>query len=126
MADLHLHRDHTLGLARARKVALKWAEDVEKDLDMECTIIEGDDEDVLEFKRAGVDGRMIVAATHFDLEARLGFLLKAFAGKIEAEVSKQLDEALAKEEAKAAKAPKVAKASKLETPAAAKPAAKKK
>ncbi|MEO5688319.1 MAG: polyhydroxyalkanoic acid system family protein [Burkholderiaceae bacterium] len=103
MSDLHLHRDHTLGLARARKVALKWAEDVEKDLDMECTIIEGDDEDVLEFKRAGVDGRMIVAASYFDLEAKLGFLLKAFAGKIEAEVSKQLDEALAREMAKAVK-----------------------
>ena len=103
MADLNLHRDHTLGLARARKVALKWAEHVEAKLDMECTIIEGDDEDVLEFKRSGVDGRMVVAATYFDLEAKLGFLLKAFLGTIEAEVSKQLDEALAKESAKAAK-----------------------
>jgi putative polyhydroxyalkanoate system protein len=103
MADLHLHRDHALGLVRARKVALKWAEHVEEKLDMECTIIEGDDEDVLEFKRSGVDGRMVVAATYFDLEARLGFLLKAFIGTIEAEVGKQLDEALAKESAKAAK-----------------------
>jgi hypothetical protein len=71
MADLNLHRDHTLGLARARKVALKWAEDVEKKLEMECTLIEGDDSDVLEFTRSGVEGRMIVAATYFDLEARL-------------------------------------------------------
>jgi len=108
MADLTLHRDHTLGLARARKVALKWAEDVEKKLDMACTIIEGDDEDVLEFKRTGVDGRMIVAATHFELEARLGFLLRPFVGQIEAEVSKQLDEALAKEMAKAGKSAKPA------------------
>ena len=103
MADLNLHRDHTLGLARARKVALKWAEDVEEKLDMECTIIEGDDEDVLEFKRSGVDGRMVVAATFFDLEAKLGFLLKPFVGQIEAEVRKQLDEALAKESARVAK-----------------------
>ena len=103
-----MHRDHTLGLARARKVALKWAEDVEEKLDMECTIIEGDDEDVLEFKRSGVDGRMIVAATYFDLEAKLGFLLKPFLASIEAEVRKQLDEALAKESAKAAKAAKPA------------------
>ena len=103
MADLHLHREHTLGLARARKVALKWAEHVEENLDMECTIVEGDDEDVLEFTRSGVDGRMTVAATYFDLEAKLGFLLKPFLGTIEAEVSKQLDEALAKELAKAAK-----------------------
>ena len=106
MADLKLHRDHTLGLARARKVALKWAEDVEEKLDMECTIVEGDDEDVLEFTRSGVDGRMVVAADHFDLEAKLGFLLKPFVGQIQAEVSKQLDEALAKESAKAAKTPK--------------------
>ena len=112
MADLNLHRDHTLGLARARKVALKWAEEVEEKLDMECTIIEGDDEDVLEFKRAGVDGRMIVAATHFDLEAKLGFLFKPFVGTIEAEVGKQLDEALAKESAKAAKAAGSAKPAK--------------
>ena len=104
MADLHLHREHTLGLARARKVALKWAEDVESKLEMECTLIEGDDEDVLEFKRSGVDGRMTVAATHFDLEATLGFLFKPFVGQIEAEVSKQLDEALAKESTKAPKA----------------------
>ena len=103
MADLELRRDHTLGLARARKVALKWAEHVEDKLDMECTIIEGDDEDVLEFRRSGVDGRMVVAATFFELEAKLGFLFKPFVGQIEAEVSKQLDEALAKESAKAAK-----------------------
>ena len=106
MADLNLHRDHKLGLARARKVALKWAEHVEEKLDMECTLIEGDDSDVLEFTRSGVAGRMVVAADHFDLEAKLGFLLKPFLASIEAEVSKQLDEALAKEQAKAAKAPK--------------------
>ncbi len=120
MAVLNLHRDHTLGLARARKVALKWPEDVEEKLDMECTIMEGDDEDVLEFKRSGVDGRMIVAATFFDLEAKLGFLLKPFIGTIEPEVRKQLDEALAKEEARAAKAPKAAKAEKPSAKAAAK------
>ncbi|MEP6503743.1 MAG: polyhydroxyalkanoic acid system family protein [Betaproteobacteria bacterium] len=105
-----MHRDHTLGLARARKVALKWAEHVEEKLDMACTIIEGDDSDVLEFTRSGVDGRMIVAADHFALEAKLGFLLRPFLGTIEAEVSKQLDEALAKEMAKTPKVPKPAKA----------------
>jgi putative polyhydroxyalkanoate system protein len=113
MADLELRRDHTLGLARARKVALKWAEHVEEKLDMECTIIEGDDEDVLEFRRSGVDGRMTVAASYFELEAKLGFLLRPFLGQIEAEVGRQLDDALAKELAKAAKPAKpAAKASK--------------
>jgi len=104
MADVELRRDHSLGLARARKVAFKWAEEVEDKLEMECTIVEGDDEDVLEFKRAGVDGRMVIAADFFELKARLGLLFKPFAGQIEAEVRKQLDEALAKESPKAAKA----------------------
>ena len=105
MADLQLRREHTLGLARARKVALKWAEDMEGKLEMECTLIEGDDSDVIEFTRAGVDGRMVVAAGFFELEASLGFLLRPFKGQIESEATRQLDEALAKEQAKAAKSP---------------------
>jgi putative polyhydroxyalkanoate system protein len=100
MADLNLRREHTLGLVRARKVALKWAEHVEKKLEMECTLYEGDDHDVLEFKRSGVDGRMIVAPDYFDLEARLGLMFRPFLGMIEAETRKQLDAALAKEVAK--------------------------
>lgn len=100
MADLQLRREHNLGLARARKVALKWAEHVEKKLEMECTLIEGETSDTLEFKRSGVDGRMIVAADHFDVEARLGLMFRPFLGMIEAETRKQLDEALAKEMAR--------------------------
>jgi putative polyhydroxyalkanoate system protein len=100
MAEIQLHRDHDLGLARARKVALKWAEHVEKQFDMECTILEGDTSDTVEFTRSGVSGSMEVSGTHFDLQAKLGFLLGAFAGQIEAEIQRQLDEALAKEQAK--------------------------
>jgi len=106
MADLNLRREHNLGLPRARKVALKWAEHVEKKLEMECTIYEGETSDTLEFKRMGVDGRMIITATHFDLEARLGLMFRPFLGMIEAETRKQLDDALAKEKARALKAAK--------------------
>ena len=103
MADLQLRREHNLGLARARKVALKWAEHVEKKLEMECTLYQGETSDTLEFKRSGVDGRMIVAADHFDVEAKLGLMFRPFLGMIEAETRKQLDEALAKEMAKTPK-----------------------
>ena len=104
MSEIKIHRDHTLGLARARKVALKWAEHVEKQFDMECTILEGETSDTVEFTRSGVNGSMIVSAKHFELQAKLGFLLGAFAGQIETEVRKQLDSALAKEQAKTKKA----------------------
>ncbi|HJV68301.1 polyhydroxyalkanoic acid system family protein [Ideonella sp.] len=103
MADIHIHRDHTLGLTRARKVAWKWAEHVEQKFEMECTVLEGETSDTVQFKRSGVSGTMIVTADHFQVDAKLGLLLGAFAGQIQGEVSKQLDEALAKEQAKAAK-----------------------
>jgi putative polyhydroxyalkanoate system protein len=102
MADIRIHRDHTLGLAKARKVAWAWAEEAESKFDMECTVIEGVTSDTVEFTRSGVSGRLIVAADHFDLEAKLGFLLGAFSKTIEGEITKTLDAMLA---APAAKAP---------------------
>ena len=95
MADIHIHRDHTLGLAKARKIAWKWAEEVEEKFDMECTVIEGETSDTVEFKRTGVSGRLIVAPEHFELDAKLGFLLGAFSKTIEGEITKNLDALLA-------------------------------
>jgi putative polyhydroxyalkanoate system protein len=102
--DIKIHREHSLGLAKARKVAWQWAEDVEKKFDMECSVIEGETSDTVEFKRAGVNGRLIVAPDHFDLDARLGFLLGAFSKTIEAEIEKNLDALLAKNRPAAKKA----------------------
>jgi putative polyhydroxyalkanoate system protein len=96
MADIRIHRDHQLGLAKARKVAWAWAEQVEQKFDMECTVIQGELSDTVEFKRTGVSGRLIVAPDHFDLDARLGFLLGAFSRTIEHEIEKNLDALLKK------------------------------
>jgi putative polyhydroxyalkanoate system protein len=93
--DIQIHRNHALGLKRAREVAWQWAEQAESKFDMECTVIEGQTSDTVEITRSGVSGRLIVAADHFDLEARLGFLLGAFAKTIEAEIARNLDELLA-------------------------------
>ena len=51
MPDIRIHREHRLGLARARDVAWQWAEEVEKNFDMECTVIESETEDTVEFER---------------------------------------------------------------------------
>ena len=96
MPDIRIHREHALGLAKARQVAWSWAEDVEKKFGMECTVIEGETSDTVEFTRAGVNGRLIVAADHFDLDAKLGFLLGAFARTIESEIERNLDSLLGK------------------------------
>jgi len=105
MADIHIHRDHNLGLAKARKVAWDWAEHAEAKFDMECTVLEGETSDTVEFSRSGVSGTLIVAADHFDLDAKLGFLLGAFSKTIEAEIEKNLDELLGAAAAKAAARP---------------------
>lgn len=110
MADIHIHRTHTLGLARARTTAWKWAEAVEEKFGMECTVIESDASDVVEFTRAGVEGSLVVTAHSFELSARLGFLLGAFRHRIESEIEENLDALLAASEKKpAAKTAKAAK-----------------
>lgn len=106
MPDIHIHREHTMGLAKARKIALKWAEDAEKKFDMECTILEGETSDTVEFKRSGVNGQLIVAPDHFELTAKLGFLLGAFSKTIESEIEKNLDALLAAGKTPAKKAAK--------------------
>jgi putative polyhydroxyalkanoate system protein len=96
MPDISIHRKHSLGLKRARKVAWQWAEDVEQRFDMECTVIEGEFSDTVEFTRSGVKGTLVVAPDHFDLQAKLGFLLGAFSKTIEGEIEKNLDALLGK------------------------------
>ena len=95
MAEIRIHRDHELGLKKAREIAWKWAEQVEQKFDMECTVLEGKDEDTVEFTRSGVKGELTVAADRFELVAQLGFLLGAFKATIESEIEKELDTLLA-------------------------------
>ena len=70
---------------------------------------EGEFSDTVSFTRSGVNGELIVAADHFDLHARLGFLLGAFAKTIENEVLANLDTLLAKSEAGVSAAKSAAK-----------------
>lgn len=107
MANLHIRREHALSLAAARKIARTWAEEVEAEFGMQCSYAEGAKEDRVSFTRSGVNGTLVVTGDHFDLDAKLGFLLGAFKGKIEAEIVKNLDDLLAPKAA--AKKPKAAK-----------------
>jgi putative polyhydroxyalkanoate system protein len=108
--EIRIHRPHALGLARARKIAWDWAERVERDYGMECTVIEGQDSDTVEFARAGVAGEMTVAADHFDLQARLGMVLGMLGPRIEAEIEKQFDELLGAATKASSKKPAATKA----------------
>ena len=91
MAEIRIHRDHALGLKKARAIAWKWAEQVQEKFDMACTVLEGEFSDTVEFTRSGVKGELTVAPDHFELVAQLGFLLGAFKKTIEGEIEKELD-----------------------------------
>lgn len=98
MPDIHITRQHQLGLAEARKLAFRWAETAEQKLDMECVYEEGRTSDLVTFTRAGVNGELKVTKDSFVLDARLGFLLGAFKDRIESEIVKNLDKLLAHDE----------------------------
>jgi putative polyhydroxyalkanoate system protein len=103
--DIHIKREHTLGLPEARKIAFKWAEMAEEKFDMECTYEEGKTEDLVTFTRSGVNGELKVTKDRFELDARLGFLLGAFKDRIEGEIVKNLDTLLARTSAAKKKPP---------------------
>lgn len=103
MADIHIRRDHHFSFAEARKVAFKWAEQVEEKFDMTCTYEEGATSDTVSFTRSGVNGTLKVTPDHFNLDAKLGFLLGAFKDRIEGEIVKNLDALLARKKPAAKK-----------------------
>ena len=91
MPDIHIDREHALGLPKARQLAFQWAEQAESKLDMACTYEEGKTSDLVSFTRSGVNGELRVTKDRFELHARLGFLLGAFKDRIETEIVKNLD-----------------------------------
>jgi len=92
--DIHIEREHALGLPKARALAFRWAQEAEKRLAMACTYEEGKTSDLVSFSRSGVNGELRVSHDRFELHARLGFLLGAFKGRIEREITSNLDQLL--------------------------------
>ncbi len=126
MPDIHITREHSLGLPEARKLAFKWAEAAEEKFDMACTYEEGKSSDLVSFTRSGVNGELKVTNDRFELDARLGFLLGVFKDRIEGEIVRNLDLLLAEKDPAKAFDEAVAVATASKKPAARKAAAKKK
>lgn len=95
MARIHLVREHALGLPAARKIARAWAREVEDEFALRCSVEAGRAGDVVRFERSGVSGTLLVTPQRFELDATLGLLLGAFRGRIEAEITRRLDDQLA-------------------------------
>lgn len=88
MPGIDIHHAHSLPPAKARKaveeVAIKLGEKFGLDSRWEG--------DTLHFVRSGVDGRIALAPRQLQVTAKLGFLLSALQGPIEAEIRRVLQQ----------------------------------
>lgn len=90
MSHIDIRHPNTLGLARARKAVDQVARKLSEKFDVESEWMD----DVLAFRRSGVDGRIALDEHTIHVTAKLGFLLAAMKGPIEAEIRLMLAEKL--------------------------------
>ncbi len=88
MAELRIRREHSLGLAEARKAAQRVADELAGAFQMTSTW----DGDTLRFSRSGVSGALRVSADHVEVVARLGMLVAMLRPQIEARVKRDFDQ----------------------------------
>ncbi|HEX4918226.1 MAG TPA: polyhydroxyalkanoic acid system family protein [Limnobacter sp.] len=91
MADIHAHRTHNLSLEEAKGIAQKLADQLQKEFQLDSQW-RGN---TLNFSRSGVKGTLDVTDKDISLDISLGFMLKAFKGKIQSEIDKNLDKMFA-------------------------------
>ncbi|MDP3699680.1 MAG: polyhydroxyalkanoic acid system family protein [Hylemonella sp.] len=91
MADIHIHRAHTLGHDAALQLARDWQAQAEQDWGLRCAVQAQADGQHIDFERPGLKGKLRVSADAFELRITLGFLLSAYRGRIEAELQRRLD-----------------------------------
>ena len=98
MPTLHITRQHTLSLDKARAIAQQWALDAERDFGMETSLVMVTDNcqtaERWNFKRTGVTGSLVTSAQSFELELHLGFLMGVFQDKIKQQIEQNLDQLL--------------------------------
>ena len=88
MSDVQFQQAHNLGLPKARELAQRWADGAAAKMGLTCKHQEGAEQDVISFERSGVNGTMTVTANSFDVNIKLGLMMKAFKPMIEAEITK--------------------------------------
>ena len=86
MADITIHQSHELTAKKARAAAEKVADEMANEFEMAIDW-QGD---VLNFKRSGVSGTLTLLDHAAQLDITLGFMLKAFAPKIEEKVRENM------------------------------------
>lgn len=87
MSDIQARKEHSLSLDEAKQTAQKFADQLKKEYQLESEW-QGN---TLNFTRSGLNGKLDVTEKDVSLDISLGFMLKAFKGKIQAEIDKKLN-----------------------------------
>jgi len=86
MSDIRARKSHNLSLEDAKKKAQTLADQLQKEFQVDSQW-QGN---TLNFTRSGVKGTLDVTEQEVILDISLGFMLKAFKGKIQAEIDNNL------------------------------------
>ncbi len=92
MSEIHIVRSHQLGLEVARAEVERIAQRVQEEHGASYAW----DGDILSFKRSGVSGWIEVQPDSINLKVKLGLLLTAIKGQLEARLAAKIDDALAR------------------------------
>ena len=90
MSDIDIRYPNHLGLTQARATVEEIARKLSEKFGVESRWVG----DALDFERSGVRGRIALDADYVHVTARLGFLLAAMKGPIEAEIRRVLADKL--------------------------------
>lgn len=90
MSDIDIHHPNPLGTDKARRALDQVADTLHERFGVECRW-QGD---TLAFERSGVHGQIALLPEAVHVTAKLGFLLSAMKGPIEAEIRRVLAEKL--------------------------------
>ncbi len=91
MADIEFTKSHSLTIAKARALVQQAAEALAAEYGLSSEW----DGNTLHFHRSGVDGQMHVTDSEIRLHVTLGFLMRAFKGKLAEHIESHFDRVLA-------------------------------
>ncbi|MCR2746034.1 polyhydroxyalkanoic acid system family protein [Limnobacter parvus] len=91
MSDIHARKEHNMSLEEAKQTAQKLADQLQKEFQLDSQW-QGN---TLNFTRSGVKGKLDVTDKDVTVDISLGFMLKAFKGKIQTEIDKNIDKMFA-------------------------------
>lgn len=92
MAEIQIQRAHAMPAKKARDAANNFAKRLDDKFDLEHEW-KGD---TLHFSRSGVSGTLALTKNAVTIDVKLGFLLSAFAGKMEGHINDNLDQLFGK------------------------------